>query len=178
MLSKTSQILFLLTTKIFKDNENLLTKVTFRYKLLYGSSSSIGQSAIALIVISILVSFCPLSNFSVTNLLLLSLKILIGKYSVQKQTTFLPGLPFRMRHVKKWPGFLRRRMALCSLKRMPVLVEYHVIDFRQIHWLRGKIPLICCLEQNRGTQREYSSTIALLNIFQYLNGRYRHIFIP
>ena len=24
---------------------------------------------------------------------------------------------------------------------MPVLAEYHLIDFRQIHWLRGKIPL-------------------------------------
>ena len=33
----------------------------------------------------------------------------------------------------------------------------------------------------RGTQREYSSNhlnIALLNVFQYLNGRHRHIFIP
>ena len=50
--------------------------------------------------------------------------------------------------LKKWRGFfLRRRIALCSLKRMPVLTEYHVIDFQQIHWLRGKIPLICCREQ-------------------------------
>ena len=32
-------------------------------------------------------------------------------------------------------------------KRMPVLAEYHVIDFRQIHWLRGKISLTCCREQ-------------------------------
>ena len=38
-------------------------------------------------------------------------------------------------------------IALCSLKRMPVLAEYHVIDFQQIPWLRGKIPLICCREQ-------------------------------
>ena len=33
----------------------------------------------------------------------------------------------------------------------------------------------------RGTQRGYSSkplNKALLNVFQYLNGRYRHIFIP
>ena len=33
----------------------------------------------------------------------------------------------------------------------------------------------------RGTQREYSSktlNIALLNVFWYLNGRYRNIFIP
>ena len=33
----------------------------------------------------------------------------------------------------------------------------------------------------RGTQRGYSSkplNIALLNVFKYLNGRYRHIFIP
>ena len=30
---------------------------------------------------------------------------------------------------------------------MPVLAEHHVIDFRQIHWLRGKIPLTCCWEQ-------------------------------
>ena len=54
----------------------------------------------------------------------------------------LPGLSFRKRRVIKWPGFfLRRRLALFSLKRMPVLAEYH--DFRQIHWLRGKIPLTC-----------------------------------
>ena len=33
---------------------------------------------------------------------------------------------------------------LCSLKRMPVLAEYHIIDFWQIHWLRGKISLTCC----------------------------------
>ena len=30
---------------------------------------------------------------------------------------------------------------------MPVLAEYHVIDFRQIHWLRGNIPFTCCREQ-------------------------------
>ena len=33
----------------------------------------------------------------------------------------------------------------------------------------------------RGTQRGYSSkplNIAFLNVFWYLNGRYRHIFIP
>ena len=53
----------------------------------------------------------------------------------------LPGLRFRKRRFIKWPGFfLRRRIALCSLKRMPVLAEYHVTDFRRIHWLRGKIP--------------------------------------
>ena len=37
------------------------------------------------------------------------------------------------------------------------------------------------LYHNRGTQRGYSSkplNIALLNVFQYLNGKYRHIFIP
>ena len=51
----------------------------------------------------------------------------------------LPGLLFRK--IIKWPGFfLRHRIALCSLKHMPVLAEYHVTDFRQIHWLRGKIP--------------------------------------
>ena len=33
------------------------------------------------------------------------------------------------------------------LKRMPLLADYHVIDFRQIHWLRGKISLTCCREQ-------------------------------
>ena len=42
--------------------------------------------------------------------------------------------------------FLRGRIALCSLKRMPVLAKYHVINFRQIHWLRSKIPLTCCRE--------------------------------
>ena len=34
-----------------------------------------------------------------------------------------------------------------SLKRMPVLADYHVIDFRQIHWLGGKISLTCCWEE-------------------------------
>ena len=43
--------------------------------------------------------------------------------------------------------FFRRRIALCSLKRLPVMAEYHVIDFRKIHWLRGKISLTCCREQ-------------------------------
>ena len=53
-------------------------------------------------------------------------------------------LPEGKRRVIKWPGFfLRRRIALCSLKRMPVLAEYHVIDFQQIHWPRIKIPLTC-----------------------------------
>ena len=48
----------------------------------------------------------------------------------------------------KWPEFFRRRrIALCSLKRMSVLAEYLVIDFRKIHWLRSKIPLTCCREQ-------------------------------
>ena len=42
---------------------------------------------------------------------------------------------------------LCRWIALCSLKCMPVLAEYHVINFRQIHWLRGKIPLTFCWEQ-------------------------------
>ena len=30
---------------------------------------------------------------------------------------------------------------------MPVLAEYHMIDFRQIYWFRGKLPLTCCQEQ-------------------------------
>ena len=68
--------------------------------------------------------------------------------NIRSHSALLPGLPFRKRRVIKWPGFfLRRRIALCSLKRMPVLAEYHVIDFQQIHWLRGKIPLIYCREQ-------------------------------
>ena len=67
---------------------------------------------------------------------------------VKNVTSFFLGLPFRKRQVKKWPGFfLRRQIALCSLKRMPVLAEDHVIDSRQIHWLKGKIPLTCCQEQ-------------------------------
>ena len=67
--------------------------------------------------------------------------------AVLTQVPLLPGLPFRKRWVLKWPGFfLRRRIALCSLKRMPVLTKYHVINFWQIHWLRGKIPLTCCQE--------------------------------
>ena len=75
----------------------------------------------------------------------------------------LPGLPFRQRRVKKWPWFfLRRRIALCSLKRMPVLVEYHVIDFRQIHWLRGKIPLTCCREQKAAFLSGGSVNVAVL----------------
>ena len=40
--------------------------------------------------------------------------------------------------------FLRRRIAFCSLKRLPVLAEYHAIDFRKI---RGKISSTCCREQ-------------------------------
>ena len=36
MLSKPSWILFLLTIKIFKDDEKLLANVTFPSKLLYG----------------------------------------------------------------------------------------------------------------------------------------------
>ena len=64
---------------------------------------------------------------------------------------FLPGLPFRKRRILKWPGFfldfLRHRIALYSSKRMPVLADYHVIDFRQIHWFRGIISLTCCREQ-------------------------------
>ena len=44
-------------------------------------------------------------------------------------------------------------------------------------------PIHCLQELNihRGTQPEYSSkpvNIALLNVFQYLNGRYRLIFYP
>ena len=71
-----------------------------------------------------------------------------GGYLAKEETLFLPGLPFRKRRVINWPGFfLRRRIALCSLKRMPILAQYHVIYFRQIHWLRGKIPLTCCREQ-------------------------------
>ena len=30
---------------------------------------------------------------------------------------------------------------------MPVLAEYHVIDFRQIYRFRGKLPLTCRQEQ-------------------------------
>ena len=46
----------------------------------------------------------------------------------------------------------------------------------------GRLLWSCLQPQaGRGTQRGYSSkplNIALLNVFQYLNGRYRHIFIP
>ena len=65
-----------------------------------------------------------------------------------KRNVLLPGLPFRKRRAIKWPGFfLRSRIALCSFKRMPVQAKYHVIDFGQIHWIRGKISLTCCREQ-------------------------------
>ena len=57
----------------------------------------------------------------------------------------MPGLPFRKKRIIKWPGFfLRRRIALCSLKCMLVLAEYHVIDFRQMYRFRGKLLLTCC----------------------------------
>ena len=42
-------------------------------------------------------------------------------------------------------------------------------------------PLYVKFTKNRGTLREYSSNhlnIALLNLFWYLNGKYRHILIP
>ena len=59
--------------------------------------------------------------------------------------------PFTRRSFQEETGivlaFLRRRIALWSLKRMPVMADYHVIDFRQIHWLRGKISLTFCREQ-------------------------------
>ena len=73
---------------------------------------------------------------------------------------YLPGLPFRKRRVKFLPWFfLRRRIALCSLKRIPVLAEYHVIDFRQFHWLRGKISLTCCREQQAGFCQSVALTL-------------------
>ena len=50
-------------------------------------------------------------------------------------------LPFRKRRVIKWPGFfLCHQIAVCSLKRMPVMAEYHVIDFWQIHGREAKYP--------------------------------------
>ena len=55
---------------------------------------------------------------------------------------FGPGLPFRKRRVLFWAcsglGFFF----------VAELADYHVIDFRQIHWLRGKITLTCCREQS------------------------------
>ena len=75
----------------------------------------------------------------------------LNSFKVLALVSLLPGLPFRKKRVLKWPGFfLRRRIALCHLKRMPVLANYHVIDFGQIHWLRGKIPLTCCRQQKVG----------------------------
>ena len=41
---------------------------------------------------------------------------------------------------------------------MPVMAEYYVIDFRQFHWLRGKISLTCCREQQAG----FCQSVALL----------------
>ena len=68
-------------------------------------------------------------------------------------------LPFRKRRVQFWPWFFpRRRIALCTLKRMPVMAEYYVIDFCQFHWLRGKISLTCCREQQAG----FCQSVALL----------------
>ena len=87
-------------------------------------------------------------DLCIANQLKPHLRHLIGRQNFRFPVTLLPGLPFRKRRVKKWPWFfLRRRIALCGLKRMPVLVGYHVIDFRQIHWFRGKIPLTSCREQ-------------------------------
>ena len=63
----------------------------------------------------------------------------------QSETILLQGSPelvislldMRRRAVSQdWPWII-----LCSLKHMPILAKYHMIDFRQIHWLRGKIPL-------------------------------------
>ena len=79
---------------------------------------------------------CPISlherkNTSVTWK---KAKYINRRYSLRK---LLCGLSFRKRRVLKWTGFfLWRRIAF-----PPVLEEYHVIDVRQIHWLRGKIPL-------------------------------------
>ena len=42
---------------------------------------------------------------------------------------------------------------------MPVLADYHVIDFRQIHWLRGKITLTCCREQKATFFRSVALTL-------------------
>ena len=50
-----------------------------------------------------------------------------------------------------------------------------VVNLRNVNNVRGTF------NKRRGTQRGYSSkplNIELLNIFQYSNGRYRHIFIP
>ena len=65
-----------------------------------------------------------------------SLRKVITRPSFQEETGIVLGLVF--------PSSSNRSVVF---KRMPVLVYYHVIDFRQIHRLRGKITLTCCREQ-------------------------------
>ena len=47
---------------------------------------------------------------------------------------------------------------------MPVLVEYQEIDLRQFHWLRGKISLTRCREQ----QAVFGQSVALTLWFSCL----------
>ena len=57
--------------------------------------------------------------------------------------------------------FIRRRIALRSLKRMPVLAKYHMIDFWQIYWLEGKISLTCCREQKAGFFNQSAASVII-----------------
>ena len=57
--------------------------------------------------------------------------------------------------------FIRRRIALRSLKRMPVLAKYHMIDFWQIYWLAGKISLTCRREQKAGFFNQSAASVII-----------------
>ena len=78
-----------------------------------------------------------------------------GKYAISEQKALvISSAPAIQKSVKLWlpfvPSFLfwpvlpfRKRPGMV-FSFVAELADYHVIDFRQIHWLRGKITLTCC----------------------------------